>query len=121
MTSGDVVRFAAVQRHVAIRVISAYRTIAGDAAAILAGLLPGDILARCYWRIYYAVRRAREFDPELTARARAEIWKRERLLAIDEWFVMLRERGERAPGARVREALIFLTFRLPGIEELQSP
>jgi len=96
-----------VQRRVDIRVISAYRTIAGDAAAILAGLLSSDdLLARCYWRIYYVVCRARELDPELTARARAGIRKRERLLAIDEWLVMLRERGERAPGARVREALI---------------
>jgi len=40
-------RLAAVQRRVALRVISAYRTVSRDAAAILAGLLPGDILARC--------------------------------------------------------------------------
>jgi len=98
-------RLAAIQRRIALRVISAYRTVSRDAAAILAGLLPGDILARSYRRTYLALRRAREVNPELTARARTEIRKRERRLAVEEWKLSLMDRGEQAPGAIVREAL----------------
>jgi len=98
-------RLAAVQRRIALRVISAYRTVSGDAAAILAGLLPGDILAKSYRRTYLALQRAREGNPELTARARFEIRKRERRLAIREWMTKLGDKGERMPSARVREAL----------------
>jgi len=79
-------RMAAVQRRIALRVICAYRTVSGDAAAILAGLLPGDILARSYRRTYLALQRARRENLELTARARLEIKKRERRLAIREWL-----------------------------------
>jgi len=49
-------RLAAVQRRVALRVICAYRTVSGDAAAILAGLLPGDILAESYRATYLTFR-----------------------------------------------------------------
>jgi len=52
-------RLASVQRRVALRVICAYRTVSGDAAAILAGLLSGDILAGSYRATYLALRRAR--------------------------------------------------------------
>jgi len=99
-------RIAAVQRRVALRVIFAYRTFSGDAAAILAGLLPGDILARAYRGAYLALRRAREANPGLTAGARAEIQKRERRMAVDEWMARLRDRGVASPRASVREALI---------------
>jgi len=93
----------AVQRRIALRVISAYRTVSGDAAAILAGLLPGDILAGSYRRAYLALRGAREVNPELTARARAKIRKRERRLAVNEW-ARLRDRGVASSGTSVRRS-----------------
>jgi len=98
-------RLASVQRRIALRVISAYRTVSGDAAAILSGLLPGDILAGSYRETYLALRRAREVNPELTARARTEIRKRERRLAVETWRARLVDRAEGSSGARVRDAL----------------
>jgi len=71
-------RIWAIQRRVALRVISAYRTVSWDAAAILAGLVPGNILAECYRRTFYALRMTEGVNPDLTARARMEIRKRER-------------------------------------------
>jgi len=77
-------RMWAVQRKVALRVISAYRTVSWDAAAILAGLVLGDILAESYRRTYFELRRVKEINPDITARARSEIRKRERKLALEE-------------------------------------
>jgi len=99
-------RLWAIQRRISLRVIYAYRTVSWDAAAILAGLVPGDILAECYRRTYFELRRVREVNPDLTARARSEIRKRERRLALEEWLALLRDRGELESGHRVREALI---------------
>jgi len=96
----------AIQRRVALRVISAYRTVSWDAAAILAGLVPGNILAESYRRTFYALRRAEGVNPDLTARARMEIRKRERKWAQNEWLAALRDRSEEPSGRRVREALI---------------
>jgi len=48
-------RIWAIQRRVALRVISAYRTVSWDAATILAGLVPGNILAESYRRAFYAL------------------------------------------------------------------
>jgi len=87
-------------------VISAYRTVSWDAAAILAGLVPGDILTESYRRAYFELRRVREINPDMTARARSEIRKRERKLALEEWLAVLRDRGEFESGHRVRGALI---------------
>jgi len=99
-------RIWAIQRRVTLCVISAYRTVSWDAAAILAGLVPSNILAECYRRTFYKLRRVKEVNPELTARARKEIRKRERKWALDEWLAALRDRSEEPSGRRVREALI---------------
>lgn len=65
-TSGDVRR---VQRRLALRVISAYRTVSHEAAGILARIIPGDILANKYRRTYERSCAAREDVGFLTGRA----------------------------------------------------
>ncbi|XP_011688212.1 PREDICTED: uncharacterized protein LOC105450178 [Wasmannia auropunctata] len=54
-----------LQRRVALRVIAAYRTVSLEAAGLLAGIVPFDILAGRYWRLY---RRMREVSQAISGR-----------------------------------------------------
>jgi len=45
--------------------------------------VPDDILAESYRRTYFELRRFKEINPDMTARARSEIRKRERKLALE--------------------------------------
>jgi len=99
-------RVLALQRRAALRVISAYRTVSLDSALLLARILPGDILASSYRRVYQRTVRAGEMGIELTIRARAQLRKEERCRAIDEWLSSLRNKEESEPGSIVRNALI---------------
>jgi len=78
----------------------------GDSALLLARILPGDILASSYRRVYQRTVRAGEMGIELTARARAQLRKEERCRAINEWLSSLRNKEESEPGSIVRNALI---------------
>lgn len=102
-TSGDVQR---VQRRLALRVISAYRTVSHEAAGILVRIIPGDILANRHRRMYERSCAAREDVSFLTNRARAALRREERARDIAEWKSRLEDCEDDQPGSRIREALV---------------
>lgn len=97
-----------LMHRIALRVISAYRTVSHVSAAILSGSTPADILARRYRRTYFRIRRIRETST-LTERARRALHMEEEIRAIEEWKRMvfrLENLDPDAPSARVRDAFV---------------
>lgn len=95
-----------VQRRIALRVISAYRTVSYEAATILARIIPADILMRKHSRVFERTAEGRGNVGLVTARARAALRKEEKDRAINEWKTILVEYEGWQPGFRVREALV---------------
>ncbi|XP_039303491.1 uncharacterized protein LOC120357376 [Solenopsis invicta] len=95
-----------IKRHVALRVISAYRTVSHEASAILANQIPLDILANESARIYNAESGLREEGIELTPRMRIGIRNMQRSALIQLWKDILVENSNRLPGGRVRNCLV---------------
>lgn len=73
-------RFTAVQRGVALRVACAYRTVSADAANVVAGLVPAELLADERQRLS---RRGRLFGS-----ARQNAMAEERAVTLDRWQVI---------------------------------
>jgi hypothetical protein len=95
-----------VQRGVNLRVISAYRTVSHEAAAILAGQIPLELLAKEYARTYTALRILAEQGRQLTRDTKREIRSRERERTVEEWRDTLGAMRDDQPGARVRNGLV---------------
>jgi len=66
-------------------VIAVYRTVFFDAATILAGIIPGDILALMRERMYDRYRML-DAGTELMARARSTICDQEKVRALSGWL-----------------------------------
>ncbi|XP_025995650.1 uncharacterized protein LOC113005019 [Solenopsis invicta] len=90
----------------ALRVISAYRTVSHETAAIMAGQIPIEIMADERARLYHRMCALREQDVPITRRLRTGIGNLKRSASIDTWKERLEEEGDYLPGARVREHLI---------------
>lgn len=92
-----------IQRQMALRVVSGYRTISYEAALLLARIPPIHLLAARHRRIY---ERSRELArrQEYTVEAKAEIREAATLLMRRQWLAALDR--EDCPGVRVREAII---------------
>lgn len=95
-----------IQRCVAFRVISAYRTVSLKAAAILTGQVPLDILAREYEKMYVRICALREEGIVLTDRQRLCLKNLEKTASIKEWKQRLIKGADRLPGATVRDCLV---------------
>lgn len=92
-----------IQRQMALRVISGYRTVSYEAALLLARIPPIHLLAARQRRIY---ERTQELvcRQEYTAEAKGEIREAATLLMRRQWYAML-DRGD-SSGKRVREAIL---------------
>lgn len=91
-----------VQRFIALRVISAYRSVSLAAASLLACMLPLYLLAGFYRRTYIRVKELRIHD-EWTPQADKDIRTMERLLMLRQWQIHINRVG--LSDARVREAV----------------
>lgn len=88
---------------VAIRVARAYRTVSAEAAHLLAGFPPLELLAEMYAVIYYRKRilRREEGDPERRARRVTALRRQARQSMLQEWQRRLAEEnvfGQRTVG-----------------------
>lgn len=92
-----------IQRQMALRVISGYRTVSYEAALLLARIPPIHLLAARQRRIY---ERTQELvcRQEYTAEAKGEIQEAATLLMRRQWYAMLDR--ENSSGKRVREAIL---------------
>ena len=95
-----------IQRCVSLRVISAYRTVSHEAAAVLARQIPLDILAQEHARVYNRTCAAREKGLVLTDRQRSGLRNMERAESVSEWKRRLEEGADRLPGATARECVV---------------
>lgn len=95
-----------LKRNVALREISAYRTVSHEAAAILAGQIPIEILANESARLYQRTCALREHGVPVTGRLRIGIGNIERTASIDIWKEQLENEGDHLPAARIREQLV---------------
>lgn len=77
-----------------------------EAARILARIIPGDILANRYCRMYERSCAAKEDVGLLTDRARVALRREERARVIAEWKSGLEDCEDDQPGSRVREILV---------------
>lgn len=93
--------FRRIQRTVALRVCSAYRTVSFDAATLLSRIIPWEFLAAERLRVYTRVSEARETGLEHDPR---EISAEERVLTLRQWEVYLS--GRDLAGARTRGAIL---------------
>ncbi|XP_025155947.1 uncharacterized protein LOC112588879 [Harpegnathos saltator] len=92
-----------IQRHMALRVISGYRTISYEAALLLARIPPVHFLASRHRRAYQRLQMVREAGEDGNE-TRREIGLAADLLMFRQWEASLE--GEDLPGRRVREALL---------------
>lgn len=95
-----------LKRNVALRVISAYRTVSHEAAAIMAGQIPIEIMADERARLYHRICALREQGVSITGRLRTGISNLERSASINIWKERLEEEGDHLPGMPVREHLV---------------
>lgn len=89
----------------AVRVISAYRTVSREAAAVLAGIMPFEILTEKYAIMYQRYRSLYEEHGFVTPKVR-RIIKRETERAVGYWKSRLEDLGPEASGSRVLEAIV---------------
>lgn len=89
----------------AIRVIGAYRTVSYDAATILAGICPIDVIAKSYYRRYNGIKGTTERNGRVTVASRNEIKNNAADWAIDEWKKRI-EDMRLTGGTSVRETLM---------------
>lgn len=92
-----------IQRQMALRVISGYRTVSYEAALLLARMPPIHLLAARQRRIYERTQDLKERQ-ELSAEANAEIRAAATLLMRRQWHATLD--NEECSGKRVREAIL---------------
>lgn len=93
--------FRAVQRSIALRVCSVYRTVSGDAAALLARVAPFELVAAERRQIYTRVREAMEAGRIPNTE---RITEEEKAATRSQWRVYLER--ENAPGRITREAIV---------------
>lgn len=92
-----------IQRQMALRVISGYRTVSYEAAMLLARMPPIHLVAARQRRIYLRLLELK-WTQEDSSEARLEIWKAATLLMRRQWYALLDK--DNIPGARVREAIL---------------
>ncbi|XP_076303040.1 uncharacterized protein LOC143221489 [Lasioglossum baleicum] len=78
-------RLASVWRRLAIRVVWGYRTLSHEAASVLAGLLPLDLLAGMQARTYDLMRRRPSCLPSLGPEEADNIKEEIRRSGLEEW------------------------------------
>ncbi|RLU18098.1 hypothetical protein DMN91_010341 [Ooceraea biroi] len=93
-----------LQRKLALRIISAYRTVSYDAAEILAGLPPIDLAAEKMRKVYERKQEIVTRGGAITERAINAIQKQEEANMIRKWKERLM--GGSKSGQRVREATL---------------
>ncbi|XP_018312252.1 uncharacterized protein [Mycetomoellerius zeteki] len=95
--------FRRTQGRIAKIVICAYRTVASEAATILAGIIPAEILAQKYKRLYLRIKELQERGVVLSTKAKEVMKTQATEHAIATW----RERSQRRGGygRRVRDAV----------------
>lgn len=92
-----------VQRQMALRVISGYRTVSYEAALLLARMPPIHLLAARQRRIYIRLQEVKGTQED-SLETRSEIRKAANLIMRRHWIVLLEREG--IPGQRVREAIL---------------
>lgn len=95
-----------IQRRVALRFISAYRTVSYEAAMVLAGIVPIDLQVERAVRAYREYCEIRGVGAQIIPRVRAALRKREKERSVAGWKERLEEMTLDKPGNRVREALL---------------
>lgn len=97
--------FNKVYRLAAIRIIRAYRTVSIDAATMIAGTPPVDIIAMKYLEIYKEIKNMKERGLIITAETRKEIRDRIFTSVTRQWKRKLKKEDNEG-GARIRSALL---------------
>lgn len=92
-----------IQRQMALRVISGYRSVSYEAAQLLARMPPIHLLAARQRCIYIRFQELKQTDED-TLEARFEVRKAANLLMRRQWTILLQ--GDGIPGQRVREAIL---------------
>lgn len=92
-----------LQRTIAIRVISAYRTVSFDAATLLARMPPWTLEASLRRRVYHRIKESRRIDA-YNDEEDENIRKEEGVLLFRQWEVLLRRPG--AWGQRTINAIL---------------
>lgn len=92
-----------VQRLIALRVVSAYRSVSLDAALILARIPPLYLLAGCYHRMYIRIKDLKS-RLDWTPQEELEIRNMEKALMYRQWSVHIRNRLNPS-GLRIRNAI----------------
>ena len=78
-------KYAQVQRRMALRVVSSYRTVSDSAALVLASLPPIYLLAKQRNKIYYAMKQILHADVYLLPKQIEAIKTQARKLLLKEW------------------------------------
>ncbi|XP_018337475.1 PREDICTED: uncharacterized protein LOC108745679 [Trachymyrmex septentrionalis] len=95
-----------LQRQLALRIIRGYRTVSHEAASVLSGMVPFDIVAdrlrRSYLRRRDIIRRSGTVEPRMTLML-SEVERRRSVLR---WRERLIELPPDRPGANVRSAFV---------------
>jgi len=91
-----------VQRTIAIRVISGYRTVSADAALLLARIVPVAIHASYYKRVYSRISDLKRND-EWDKCKEKEVKEDEKILLLRQWQILIS--NQRAFGKRTCEAI----------------
>ncbi|XP_018361407.1 PREDICTED: uncharacterized protein LOC108760110 [Trachymyrmex cornetzi] len=94
-----------LQRQLALRVIRGYRTISHDAAAIISGMVPFDLVADRIRRSYLRRRDILARDGVVTPQVGGMLLEVERRRSIERWQRRLSELPPSGPGAIVRGAI----------------
>lgn len=91
-----------IQRQMAIRIISGYRTIAYEVAIILARTPPWDLVARKYKRTYDKLKRLKE-ENEWNRHAEKEVRREEEDYLMKSWKKRMKNKD--LPGQKIRGAI----------------
>lgn len=92
-----------IQRGIALRIISGYRTVSYEAALLLARTVPIHLQAARLRRIYERLNMIK-YTNEDTLEEREEIKKASTVLMLRQWKLVLE--AENLPGKRVRQAIL---------------
>lgn len=90
-----------INRVMALRVISAYRTVSRVAAELLARMPPIDLLARVHAETYWEIARIKV---PISKETTMQMLKHNKNLMMKKWKKKLRD--PKAPGSRVTEAIL---------------
>lgn len=93
--------FHRINRIMALRVVSAYRTVSRVAAELLAGMIPIDLLAQAYAEAYFESNRRVGVVPK---ERKKMILNERKTAAREKWKRVIQ--NTKLPGRRVREAIL---------------